>query len=94
MHVTRSAAALFLIGLDIGLVYPNLVHLTPRFVKEAAAQPVMEIQQATSCTGILLMPWLFGVLTQALSMALMPYDLIVLCGMHAVSFVLLMRKAA
>ncbi len=57
-----SAVALFLIGLGIGPIYPNLVHLTPKNFGEDIAQSVMGFQQAMTYLGIMIMPWLFGML--------------------------------
>lgn len=86
-----SAVALFLIGLGNGPAYPNLVHLTPKNFGDDLAQSVMGIQQAMTYVGIMLMPWLFGVLAQAFSTALLPYYLLILSLLYAAAFVALMR---
>ncbi len=86
-----SAIALFGIGLAIGPTYPNLVHLTPKNFGEDVAQSVMGLQQAMTYLGILIMPWLFGVLAEVFSASLLPYYLLAMLGFYAVSFLLLMR---
>ncbi len=92
VHIGVSAAALLFIGLGVGPIYPNLVHLTPRFVEEEAVQSAMGLQQAVCYAGILVMPWLFGVLAEAFSTALLPVYLLVLCVLYAASFIRLMRR--
>ncbi len=86
-----SGAALFLLGLGIGPIFPNLVHLTPDNFGEDIAQSVMGVQQAMAYAGIMLMPWLFGVLAQVFSTALLPYYLLLMLTLYAVTVTALMR---
>ncbi len=94
VHPMLGAAALLFIGIGIGPIYPNLMHLTPDLFGEDIAQSVIGVQQTLSSLGILVMPWLFGLLAQAFSTALLPYYLFSLCVIYAAAFVLLMKKAA
>ncbi len=87
-----TAAALLFIGLGSGPIYPNLVHLTPDNFGEDIAQSVMGIQQAMTYMGIMIMPWLFGVLAQLFSTALLPWYLLVMFVMYWATFVMLMKK--
>ncbi len=91
-QLVLAGIGLFFIGFGIGPVYPNLVHLTPLFVEKEAVQGVMGVQQAATYGGILLMPWLFGVLAQAISAAMLPYYLMVLVGLYAIALLALMKK--
>lgn len=86
-----SAVALLLIGLAIGPIYPNLVHLTPQFVDEDIVQSVMGAQQSMTYLGIMLMPWLFGILAQATSTALLPFYLLILFAVYAFTVLVLIR---
>ncbi len=70
-----AAVALFGIGFAVGPIYPNMVHLTPTFFGKKNSEAVMAVQQAFTYVGVLFMPWLFGVLAQAFSTALLPYYL-------------------
>ncbi len=88
-----SVIALFLLGVGIGPVYPNLAHLTPKFFGKERSQAIMGIQQASTYIGIMLMPWLFGVLAQAFSTALLPYYLLTMLTLYALCFFLLLRAA-
>ena len=92
LPLPAAAAALFLIGLGIGPVFPNLTHLTPQNFGADISQSVIGVQQASSYMGIMLMPWLFGILAQAISPALFPYYLLVLFILFDITLRML-RKA-
>ena len=92
LPLPAAAVALFLIGLGIGPVFPNLTHLTPQNFGADISQSVIGVQQASSYTGIMLMPWLFGILAQAISPALFPYYLLVLFILFDITLRML-RKA-
>ena len=92
LPLPAAAGALFLIGLGIGPVFPNLTHLTPQNFGADISQSVIGVQQASSYTGIMLMPWLFGILAQAISPALFPYYLLVLFILFDITLRML-RKA-
>ncbi len=68
-----AAAALFAIGLGVGPVFPNLTHLTPKLFGKELCASVIGAQQAMTYIGILIAPWLFGVLADKLSTALLPF---------------------
>ncbi len=87
-----AAVCLLLIGLGIGPIFPNLVHLTPQNFGEDIAQSVMGLQQAASYVGVMAMPWLFGVLADRFSTDLFPMYLLILCVLYVVTFVGLMKK--
>ncbi len=86
------AVALFFIGLAVGPVFPNLVHLTPKFSDVDIVQSVMGIQQSMTYVGIMLMPWLFGMLAQAFTVALLPYYLMILFLIYALVSTMLMKR--
>ncbi|MDD6307963.1 MAG: MFS transporter [Clostridia bacterium] len=86
-----TAICLFFVGLSIGPVYPNLVHLTPQAFGAAYAEAVIGMQQAMTYLGIMLMPWLFGVLAQFFSTGFFPYYLLSLCLLYAGVFLRFMR---
>ena len=87
------AGVLLLIGLGIGPVFPNLTHLTPDLFGKDISQSVMGAQQASSYVGVMTMPWLFGLLAQRFSAALLPAYLLALLMLYAASLLLLFRKA-
>lgn len=67
-----AAAALFLVGLGNGPLFPNFNYLTPRNFGKEASQSVMGTQMAASYVGIMVAPAVCGVLGQRLSMGIFP----------------------
>lgn len=76
-----AAAALFLVGLGNGPVFPNLIHLTPRNFGKENSQAAMGTQMAASYLGIMLMPSVFGVAAQYLGLGALPYYLLILAAL-------------
>lgn len=87
-----SATALFFLGFALGPVYPNLVHLTPDTFGGDISQSVMGLQQAMTYLGIMVMPWLFGVLADLATIALLPYYLLAMFALYAVAFIMFMKE--
>ena len=92
LPVFVAAIALFFIGLGCGPVFPNLTHLTPQNFGKDISQSVIGVQQASSYTGIMLMPWLFGILAQAISTAIFPYYLLLLFVIFALTLFMLKKN--
>ncbi len=87
-----ASGGLFLAGLGIGPVFPNLIHLTPQNFGKDISQSVMGTQMAASYIGIMLMPPLFGLLAQGIDVSLFPYFLLVMFGVAVVSAWFLIRR--
>lgn len=68
-----SGAALFMIGIGNGPLFPNMVHLTPKNFGAEISQSVMGMQMAVAYLGIMSMPLLFGFIAGRLSSAAFPY---------------------
>lgn len=94
LPLSASAAALFFIGLGCGPVFPNLTHLTPQNFGADISQSVIGVQQASSYAGIMLMPWLFGILAQAISTAIFPYYLLLLFVIFALTLFMLKKAVS
>ena len=92
LHTTLSSVSLFLIGVGIGPVFPNLTHPTPDLFGKEISQSVMGAQQAASYAGIMVMHWLFGVLAQCFSTALLPTYLLGLLALYAISLITLLKR--
>ncbi len=92
LHIAVTATGLFLIGLAIGPIFPNLVHLTPQNFGEDIIQSVMGVQQALTYLGIMVFPWLFGLLAQAFTIALLPIYLLIFFVFYAITFTMLMKS--
>ena len=70
-----SGIGIFLIGLGIGPLFPNMTHLTPKNFGRDVCQSVIGSQQASSTVGIMLLPALFGLFTQYIGAWLFPFYL-------------------
>ena len=71
-----AIAALFLIGLGNGPLFPNLNYLTPEQFGEERSAALIGAQMAVANIGIVISPLLFGFLGQALGMGLFGYYLL------------------
>ena len=89
LPVVVSAAALLFLGMGIGPIFPNLTHLTPTIFGRDISGSIMGLQQTASYVGIMLMPWLFGLIAEKLSTALFPFYLFVLYGFFILALLLL-----
>ena len=65
-------SGLVVIGLGCAPVYPSIIHATPENFGERNSQGIIGIQMASAYTGTTLMPSLFGVIAQHVSLMLMP----------------------
>lgn len=71
-----SAAAMFLIGIGNGPLFPNFNYLTPESFGSEVSQSVMGIQMASAYVGIMLTPVICGILGQVLGMEIFPFYLL------------------
>jgi fucose permease len=77
-------AGLTLIGLGCAPIYPALLHETPHNFGREQSQLLMGMQMAAAYTGATLMPPVFGLLAQAVSVQLYPVYLMALMVLMAV----------
>lgn len=71
-----SLIELILIGLGCAPVYPCIIHSTPAHFGEDKSQAVIGIQMAFAYVGTCLMPPLFGLIAENISIALFPVYLL------------------
>ncbi len=77
-----ALVGLALIGLGCAPIYPCVIHSTPTHFGEQNSQAVIGVQMASAYVGTTLMPPLFGVIANTVSISLLPvYLLIILVGM-------------
>jgi len=77
-------SGLLLIGLGCAPVYPSIIHSTPEHFGAARSQAMIGVQMASAYAGTCLMPPLFGLLANYVSVSLFPvYLLAVLVLMTA-----------
>lgn len=92
LPVTASYVGLFLIGLGIGPVFPNMTHLTPRYFGEEVSQSMIGIQMGFSYISIMVTPIIFGVIAKYIGVFAFPYYLLVVVVSMFISTMLLFKK--
>lgn len=68
-----KGVGLFLIGFGNGPTFPNLTYLTPKFFGKDISQSIVGTIMVMCNLGICIMPPIFGVIAQYLSVSLFPY---------------------
>lgn len=70
---TLSLFGLIVLGVGCAPIYPSIIHSTPDHFGENNSQAIVGIQMASAYVGCTLMPPLFGLLAQYVTIALYPY---------------------
>lgn len=78
---TVSLAGLVVIGLGAAPVYPCIIHATPDNFGKENSQALVGIQMTSAYTGSTLMPPLFGLIAQHISVSLYPWYLLVFAAL-------------
>ena len=71
-----AQAGLVLIGLGCAPIYPSMIHATPARFGASHSQAVIGLQMASAYVGTCLMPPLFGLVAQNITISLMPLYLL------------------
>lgn len=74
---TISALAFFLIGFGNGPMFPNYNFMAPENFGKEVSQSVISIQMAFAYAGIMIGPFICGLLGQAVGMIVFPFYLII-----------------
>lgn len=94
MGETVSILGLILVGLGCAPIYPCIIHSTPAHFGEERSQALIGVQMASAYVGICLMPPLFGLIANHITVALLPVFLLVILALMAVMHERLIRKAS
>lgn len=89
---TFALAGLILIGLGCAPIYPCIIHSTPTHFGKDKSQAIIGVQMAAAYIGTMLMPPLFGILANHLSISLLPIYLLVLLAIMAFMHERLIQK--
>lgn len=81
-----------LIGLGCAPVYPCIIHSTPEHFGAERSQAIIGIQMASAYIGTCLMPPLFGLIANHISVRLLPLYLLVLLALMIYMHEMLERK--
>lgn len=87
-------AGLVLIGLGCAPIYPCIIHATPDHFGADKSQAIIGVQMASAYVGNCLMPPLFGLIANYISVALMPLYLLFALGLMFVMHEALIRKVS
>lgn len=89
-----SLAGLILIGLGCAPIYPCIIHSTPTHFGADKSQALIGVQMACAYVGTCLMPPIFGLIANHISVALLPVFLLVILVLMVVMHEGLTRKTA
>ena len=70
--VWNAMAGLLLIGFGCAPIYPCVIHSTPEHFGEENSQAIIGVQMASAYIGVCLMPPLFGLIANHVTVALLP----------------------
>ena len=86
------------IGLGCAPIYPCIIHMTPDVFGKDRSQAMIGVQMAFAYTGFLVMPPLFGVIAEYISISLLPVFQLTLLAlmflMHEITMRIKERNAA
>lgn len=85
---------LILIGLGCAPVYPCIIHSTPTLFGAERSQALIGVQMATAYIGTCLMPPLFGLIANHISVALFPFFLLAVLILMAAMYEKLLKKTS
>ena len=94
MGEISATVGLLLVGLGCAPIYPCVIHSTPAHFGEENSQAIIGVQMASAYTGILLVPPIFGLIANHISVSLMPWYLGAILVVMFVMCELLNRKCA
>ncbi|MDD2954923.1 MAG: MFS transporter [Oscillospiraceae bacterium] len=88
-----SLTGLIFIGLGCAPIYPCVIHSTPAHFGAEHSQAIIGVQMASAYIGTCMMPPLFGILANRISVALLPVYLLGVLALMVVMHELLSKKA-
>ncbi|MBQ4108599.1 MAG: MFS transporter [Clostridia bacterium] len=88
-----SLIGLITLGIGSAPVYPSIIHSTPARFGETRSQALIGVQMASAYTGTCLMPPLFGLIANHVTIKLFPLYIAVLAAIMIVMFEVLNKRA-
>lgn len=73
-----ALAGLILIGLGCAPIYPSIIHATPDHFGADKSQAIIGVQMASAYVGNCLMPPLFGLIANHITVSLFPFYLLII----------------
>ncbi len=87
-----SLVGFVMIGLGCAPVYPCLIHATPAHFGADKSQAIIGIQMACAYVGTSLMPPLFGLIAEHITVSLLPVYLVIILALMIVMHESMVRK--
>ena len=87
-----SILGLIMIGLGSAPIYPCIIHSTPEHFGEDKSQAIIGVQMASAYVGTCIMPPIFGLIANYISVALFPVFLLAILIVMAIMHELLKKK--
>ena len=87
-----TLAGFVLIGIGCAPIYPCIIHSTPDIFGADKSQAIVGVQMASAYVGSLLMPSLFGILANHITVALLPIYLCVIFVVMVVMYEKLVKS--
>ena len=91
-HSVFELVGFALIGLGCAPIYPCIIHMTPIIFGEDKSQAMIGVQMAFAYTGFLIMPSLFGVIADYVSISLLPVFQLVFVGSMLLTHEIVVKK--
>ena len=88
-----ALTGLILIGLGCAPIYPCVIHSTPDHFGADKSQAVIGVQMASAYVGTCLMPPLFGLIADHISVSLFPFYLLLILMIMAFMYRTLLKSA-
>lgn len=88
-----ALAGFVLIGMGCAPIYPCIIHSTPDIFGADKSQAIIGVQMASAYVGTLLMPPVFGLIANHISVALLPVYLLVILVLMMVMYEKLVKKS-
>lgn len=85
---------LILIGLGCAPVYPCIIHSIPQTFGRTRSQAIIGVQMASAYIGTCLMPPLFGLIANHISVALLPVYLLIITALMMIMFIKLTKTVS
>lgn len=87
-----ALAGLIFIGLGCAPIYPCIIHSTPDHFGADKSQAIIGVQMAFAYIGTCLMPPLFGLIANHISVTLFPFYLLVILALMIVMHEMLLKR--
>lgn len=89
-----SLVGLILIGLGCAPIYPCVIHSTPKYFGADKSQAVIGVQMASAYAGTCIMPPIFGLLANLVTVAVLPVFVLILLIIMVVLHESLLKKTS